>query len=179
MTFKEFCIAGLKVLGSIAIGIGAFFGINKIIENCSENKNTNSQPVNNKDETGEMNDNLSNENNNLPTDINNENKLVGKVRDAQNVIGKLFTTAQSLSVVIESFIRLFDKNSYSNYFNPQFQPGFNGGFSGGYGNSFGNQVYPQRIDMGNGMYAIRRSPFIVEVPPMNPNGYYHKDEYPF
>lgn len=70
------------------------------------------------------------------------------MKNVQDTCGRLFTFVQSLTMVVDNFSRIFrnDGNSYLN------QPY--------YGDPWG---YRQPIDMGNGVYWNRISPYIIEA----------------
>ena len=100
MNFKKFIKIGLKVAAAAIAGFAAFVGIGQIFSESSE-----------KSEVEEAQQ----EKETVSTGI----QVVEGLRKTQDVTGKFITLIQSITMVAESVVRMFDKSSSASLYNTQ------------------------------------------------------------
>jgi len=100
LNFKKFIKIGLKVAAAAIAGFAAFVGIGQIFSESSE-----------KSEVEEAQQ----EKETVSTGI----QVVEGLRKTQDVTGKFITLIQSITMVAESVVRMFDKSSSASLYNTQ------------------------------------------------------------
>ena len=143
MNIKSILKIGLKVLIAGVTGFAMYIGLNG-----RSAKNQNSQQQNPEFDPRSINQ----------TQVirqQEENcEFVDKLKNVQEVGGKLLTFIQSLTMTADSFFKVFTGNNTNNPYQAGQQSYFN--------NSWGN-YYRQPVNFGNGVMGARISPFVMEI----------------
>lgn len=151
MNYGKILSVGFKVLVAAVAGVAVFIGVDKINTN-NGNQNGGFRQKSIPDDPSFSSGSDFQPNNNTQIQQvkrdKNDSNIVEKMKNVQDTCGRLFTFVQSLTMVVDNFSRIFrnDGNSYLT------QPY--------YGDPWG---YRQPIDMGNGVYWNRISPYIIEA----------------
>ena len=143
MDIKSILKIGFKVLIAGVTGFAMYIGLNR-------KNNTNNQDQNTQPEYSCENDK---QNPQIVQQSNCDNyEFVDKLKNVQEIGGKLLTFIQSLTMTADSFSKIFRSNNNS-YIGQQ---------SSYFCNSWENN-YRRPINFGNGVMGNRISPFIMEI----------------
>lgn len=161
---------GFKILVAVGAGIAIFAGMSPRKKNDCSDSNTSQhpQPDNNsafRDDRAVSNDFREDgaiQRSEMKDDNGQQESGISQnLKSAQDMLGRLFTFVQTLTMVSESFSKLFSKNRNSEYYS---QPGYGAPDNNGWSSMFSNNDvrYPYIESRGDGYVFRRISPFIVE-----------------
>lgn len=144
MNYGKLILNGFKVLLAAVAGAAVYFSVDKAGKKSQSNK-----PFEKREECTTTTSFDCNEGNQQVVVRNNEGTdIVKGLKNVQESCGKLFAFMQSLTMVADNFLKIFrGDNSYIG------QPYYNNPWGG----------YQQPVNMENGVFWNRISPYIVEA----------------
>jgi len=156
MNVKLIATVGFKVLTAVVAGAAVFIGIGQALSSGQGQKNL--QKTNN---GGSENKQFTPPEDKVPTEEpvrTSADTIAAAIRGAGETCGKLFTFAQSLSMVVDAGSRLFRKDN--NFYGPSYYQS---------GNAFVPVNNPQPFTSGSINWVPNGSYVLQAVPNGNPN----------
>lgn len=152
MNYGKILSVGFKVLVAAVAGVAVFIGVDKINANNGNQNQPKQRCIPDDDPCFSSPRSEFQPNNDVPVQqvkrSEDDSSIVEKMKNVQDTCGKLFTFVQSLTMVVDNFSRIFRNDGSSRLSQPY------------YGDPWG---YRQPINMGNGVYWNRISPYIIEA----------------